>query len=89
MSDAELDELGQDIKANGLRQPIVIWTSKSGVYSSKCLLDGRNRLEASQRAGIDTAGMIRGAYHLPIGTDPYAYVIGSHRRHLTIAARRA
>ena len=45
MDDAALNELAADIRANGLRDPIVIYQGK--------VLDGRNRLLASQTAGID------------------------------------
>lgn len=44
LNDDELDELADDIKANGMLQPIVV---KGGV-----LIDGRNRREACRRAGI-------------------------------------
>ena len=42
MSDAELDELGKDIKAHGLREPILL--------QGDWLIDGRNRVEAWVRA---------------------------------------
>jgi ParB-like chromosome segregation protein Spo0J len=48
MSDEELAELGEDIKSNGLKEPITF--DREGV-----LLDGRNRLEAMERAGIAPA----------------------------------
>jgi hypothetical protein len=48
MSDTELAELGADIKKNGLTTPIVFWTGDSGTF----LIDGRNRLEAMERAGV-------------------------------------
>jgi hypothetical protein len=47
MSDEELAELGEDIKKNGLRVPMLFWF-REGEY---ILLDGRNRLEAMERAG--------------------------------------
>ena len=47
MPEAELQELGEDIKANGLRSPIVIYRGK--------LLDGRNRLDAMELVGIEFA----------------------------------
>jgi ParB/Sulfiredoxin domain len=49
MSDAELEELGADIKAHGLRVPIVADYSDDG---DAILLDGRNRLEAMERVGM-------------------------------------
>jgi hypothetical protein len=45
MSEPELRELGEDIKANGLRVPIVL-------HKGKQLLDGRNRLDAMELVGI-------------------------------------
>ena len=51
MSDEELAKLGEDIKANGLREPI---TLTRGVGDGRNnLLDGRNRLEAIERFGIE------------------------------------
>jgi len=55
MSESELRELGEDIKKNGLREPIAIHHSR-GVDSKKkdCrLLDGRNRLDAMELVGIE------------------------------------
>jgi hypothetical protein len=49
MSDDELAKLGKDINANGLLTPIMV-TSR-GVDG--LLADGRNRLEAMERAGIN------------------------------------
>jgi hypothetical protein len=74
MSDEELEKLGQDIKENGLKVPIDVQ------ISSSVLLDGRNRLEAMERAGIGEwveQRWIRG--------DPAAHIISCniHRRHLT------
>jgi hypothetical protein len=44
MTEAELDELAKDIKANGLTCPIVLYDDK--------ILDGRNRYLACQKAGV-------------------------------------
>jgi len=44
LSDQELHDLAQDIKANGLQQPVVM--------QGDTLLDGRNRLAACDKAGI-------------------------------------
>lgn len=75
LPDDELDELAQDIKANGLQQPIVI---KNGV-----LIDGRNRRAACERAGVVPA--VRELN----GADPVAFIISSNdrRRHLTKGQR--
>jgi hypothetical protein len=48
MPEAELRELGEDIKKNGLTSPIVFF--KEG--TSYSLLDGRNRLDAMELVGI-------------------------------------
>ena len=49
MSDEELAELGEDIKEKGLLAPVVFWEDDDG---NEFLLDGRNRLEAMDRAGV-------------------------------------
>lgn len=81
------DELVADIKANGLREPIVLHEGK--------ILDGRNRYRAALQAGvIDERGKaIDWNHHRPtfrqfatsgIEGDPLAWVISAnlHRRHL-------
>jgi hypothetical protein len=80
MSDGELAKLGEDIKANGLRQPVIIWDDDHA--SGTLLLDGRNRLEAAERAGVD---LDRCYDRLCLDDDPVAAIIGLniHRRHLT------
>jgi hypothetical protein len=79
MSDDELVTLGEDIKANGLKQPISVWDNDEG---TTFLIDGRNRLEAAERAGVRL-----GLYgkHLNLDADPVAAIISLniHRRHLT------
>ncbi|MET4347433.1 ParB N-terminal domain-containing protein [Bradyrhizobium sp. RT9a] len=50
MSADELKTLGEDIKANGLRVPVVVWKPQKD--SPAQLLDGRNRLDAIEAAGI-------------------------------------
>ena len=47
--DDELDKMADDIKANGLKHPVVA-RPKGGWHE---VLDGRNRMEALERAGID------------------------------------
>ena len=49
MSEAELKELAEDIRANGLRTPFVGWSDKDAVVM---LLDGRNRLDALAQLGL-------------------------------------
>jgi hypothetical protein len=47
MADAELDALADDIKQNGLRQPVML--------HQEMVLDGRNRLKACDKAGVEPA----------------------------------
>jgi hypothetical protein len=82
MSEAELDELGKDIAANGLRQSPVVYHEGETTW----LLDGRNRLEAMQRAGIEPPTRMGCLKDI----DPYVYVISANiqRRHLTTEQRK-
>jgi hypothetical protein len=50
LNEAELQELGEDIKANGLRVPVVLWSENP--ESKVFLLDGRNRLTAMESVGL-------------------------------------
>jgi hypothetical protein len=100
MSEAELRDLGKDIKKNGLKYPIIKWTGSDG---KQYLLDGRNRLDAMELVGIQTVdddgdlalnasccrSGFKGSYEYPI-RDPYEFVISAniHRRHLTSEQRR-
>ena len=91
MDDAELDELGADIKANGLRHPVVI-LGPTTADNKSVLLDGRNRLEAMRRADVVLKWSIRRVDEdgdNGIG-DPNAYVISAnlHRRHLSLEQRK-
>jgi hypothetical protein len=85
MERKELEEMAASIKAEGLHVPVVYFVTKQG---ERLLLDGRNRFEASDMAGLplDTEGKIvnEGAI------DPYVYVISANikRRHLTTEQRR-
>jgi len=84
MKPEELRELADDIKRNGLQQPITTFLS-----DRQYVVDGRNRLDAMELAGIRTIGddgCLACSYG-PIrdGEDPAAYVISANirRRHLT------
>jgi hypothetical protein len=76
LPDDELRELAEDIKANGLRHPIVL--DEKGV-----LIDGRNRLAACNLAGVPPR------FETLNGHDPVAYIISANvnRRHLTEGQR--
>jgi ParB-like chromosome segregation protein Spo0J len=75
MSDEELAELGGNIKQHGLLERIKI--SGDGV-----LLDGRNRLEAAERASCELYSC---EFEDCGDEDPLAVIISAniHRRHLT------
>jgi ParB-like chromosome segregation protein Spo0J len=79
MSDEELAALGEDIKKNGLKHAIL------GLKDSGEVIDGRNRLEAMERAGIYQDPQL--VYPMDDGDDPVSFVISLniHRRHLTKA----
>jgi hypothetical protein len=76
MSDEELDELAADIGGQGLLEPIV--RDADGT-----LVDGRNRLEACRRAGVEPR------YAELDGHDPVAFILGHNiaRRHLSAGQR--
>jgi ParB-like chromosome segregation protein Spo0J len=71
----EFAELVADIKANGVREPIVLHEGK--------ILDGRNRYRAAQAAGVECP---RTEYQ---GTDPIKHVVSLNlrRRHLDESQR--
>ena len=77
LSDSELQELADDIKANGLRQKIMMYEGQ--------ILDGRNRYAACRIAGFGIENSIT-QYE---GSDPIGYVISANlrRRHLEVGAR--
>jgi ParB-like chromosome segregation protein Spo0J len=73
----EFDSFCEDIRTHGLMEPVVI-DAASGQ-----LIDGRNRVRACNRLGIEVAETL---YH---GTDVMQHVISHnlHRRHLTDSQR--
>ena len=87
MSNAELRELGEDIKKRGLQSPITIITDVEG---GERLLDGINRLDAMELVGIPIVK--NGELNLEVvqthnvagNIDPHAYVLGANllRRYL-------
>jgi N6-adenosine-specific RNA methylase IME4/ParB-like chromosome segregation protein Spo0J len=75
---AEFDDLVADVKACGLREPVIVWQDK--------ILDGRNRYRACRAAGI-TAQL---SLFLPeVQGDALAFVISKNlkRRHLDDSQR--
>jgi ParB-like chromosome segregation protein Spo0J len=81
MDPASLKELAEDIKVNGLREPIVLYEGK--------MLDGRNRLKACQMAGVKP--VFREVSSDEIDGSTLLYVISKNlrRRHLTESQRAA
>ena len=81
----EIDELAADIKANGLREPAILWMNPAD--KTLYLIDGRNRLEALERNGISpgTAGLTIRILETREIVNPAAFVISANirRRHLT------
>lgn len=75
LSQNELQGLAEDIKENGLQQPIVI--------QGDVLLDGRNRLEACKIVGVEPEFKEFG------GENVFEFIIGAnlHRRHLNESQR--
>jgi ParB-like chromosome segregation protein Spo0J len=59
MSADELRTLGEDIKATGLKSPIAITAKNVGGRREYALLDGRNRLDAMELAGIEFALVLK------------------------------
>lgn len=76
MDEREIKEMAEDIRLNGLREPITRCEGK--------VLDGRNRLKACDRAGVEPSFV-----ELPPGESPVAFVWSKNyaRRHLTISQR--
>lgn len=75
IAESELQDLADDIAANGLRNPIVLYQGK--------LLDGRNRWEACKIAKVEPR------FIEFEGNDPIAWVLSQNlaRRHLTASQR--
>jgi len=75
MEGAEFDELVADIKAHGLREPIVLYQG--------LILDGRNRYRACIKTGVEPS-FVPSTWQV-LNDDPAGYVISANirRRHLT------
>ncbi len=76
MSGREFDELVEDVRVNGLREPVVV--------SGDQLVDGRNRVRACVAAGV-----VPEVRELEHGTDAASWVmsVNVHRRHLDASQR--
>jgi len=75
LDDGKIRDLADDIRQNGLQQPIVMFEGR--------ILDGRNRLTACKIAGVEPE------FKEFEGDDPLAHVISLnlHRRHLSESQR--
>jgi ParB-like nuclease domain len=78
LSDDELTDLADDIKTNGLRNPIEV--TPEGL-----VLDGRNRWEACKRAGVDPTMVVYEGD--PSSYANYVVSLNVTRRHLTPGQR--
>lgn len=89
MSDEELAELGKNIKARGLQQQIDV--RRIGDNDIFEIRDGRNRLEAMERAGIDLKPCDFNETDLDDDDDAVGHILSAnlHRRHLTKQERAA
>lgn len=76
LDDGRLDELAEDIRAFGQREPV---RTHGGL-----VVDGRNRYLACQKAGVEPR-----TESLPVDTDPFAFVwsLNGQRRDLTADQR--
>jgi hypothetical protein len=74
--------LVDDIKANGLKEKVVIYQGK--------ILDGRNRVAALKKLGTTELKQY-GQYSEHYGGEPLSFVLSAnlHRRHLTTSQRSA
>jgi ParB-like chromosome segregation protein Spo0J len=81
MEGEEFDALVADIKAHGLREPIVLLDGK--------ILDGRNRYRACLAAGVEPTLENHFSAHHSTG-EALAFIISKniHRRHLTAEQKR-
>jgi 16S rRNA G966 N2-methylase RsmD len=82
LGEAELAELAEDIRANGLHEPIWLWDDPE---RGTVLLDGRNRYAACRLVGVAETTQ---RY---IGDDPITFSISRNmkRRHLTTGQKAA
>jgi hypothetical protein len=80
MTDEEFKALVEDIKKNGVLEPIVLHEGK--------ILDGRHRYKACKQLGIKIKWI--STYGGQNGGDPLAYILSKnlHRRHLTKEQQR-
>lgn len=81
LPEAELKELAEDIKAKGLIYPVIL--------CDKAVLDGRNRLLACERAGVEPYFKNYEAKNSKHSPTEYVLALNSKRRQLTIGQKAA
>lgn len=84
MAKPELDALADDIRRNGLLDPILTWRSPEG---TEYVVDGRSRQEACYMAGV--AGRFQEWQGNLCDLVPMILSRNVHRRHLTTSQRAA
>src|SRR5262249_23126219 len=62
----ELRKLGEDIKANGLKESVTLWSMEAD-DNDAVILDGRNRLDAMELVGVEVMKPIGNKYRLSVG----------------------
>jgi hypothetical protein len=75
MSPDELKALGEDIKKNGMRVPIVFWSENKDTEFA--VLDGRNRLDAAELVGVKVFEVREDKAHRTEIRVPHRYLFGS------------
>ncbi|HWQ55081.1 MAG TPA: ParB N-terminal domain-containing protein [Bryobacteraceae bacterium] len=72
-----LDKLAEDIRANGQVKPIVVHEGQ--------IVDGRNRLLACRKAGVEPQCVEwRETYHGPMTLARWIWSVNAERRHMTV-----
>ena len=84
MPEDELAKLQEDIERNGVRMPIGLYDEldADGTVIKTWLIDGRNRLEAAEHAGLDIESIHVARVHC---SNPVSWIISlnARRKHLT------
>ncbi len=62
----ELRQLGNDIVANGMQDPIALWSLTIAGAEDAVVLDGRNRLDSMELVGMETLQLIGDKYRLKV-----------------------
>lgn len=80
-----MEDLIEDIKANGIREPVSLWRDpRSG---RTLTLDGRNRFQAAELGGL---ALMQVPVRWVETDDPFGFVMSANvlRRHLSVKQRR-